>query len=164
MKMRPAEKRAIVKTEMFEPDIIVTNEGSEIALVAEVKTSLPDLRRSELQLKQFMAAMRCPVGLLITPENLRLYRDRYLPSPEDSIEVVGTFDVKNVLHFEGTGTKGADGVAFERLVQSWLEGLVTGSGLRELSTELRGAVQAHIVPAILQGSIRAGHPRSVLTA
>jgi hypothetical protein len=140
----------------FEPDIIVTGpEGSEIALVVEVKMNLRDLKTAEQQLKTFMAAMRTPIGLLVTPDRLLLYRDQYLPSSEESIAKVGEFDVRNLLKSAQAG----DELAFERLVQSWLEGLSTESGLRELSPELRGAVQRYIVPAISHGEIRAGHPR-----
>ena len=149
----------------FEPDIIVTGaESSEIALVAEVKTNLRDIETSKLELKKFMAAMRCPVGLLVTPERLWLFRDRYLSSSEDSITQVAEFDVKSVLNFEPARTGRADSLAFEQLVQSWLEGLATESGMRELPSELRPAAQLHIVPAISQGTVRAGHPRSSLIA
>jgi hypothetical protein len=149
----------------FEPDIIVTGaESSEIALVAEVKTNLRDIESSKLQLKKYMAAMRCPVGLLVTPDRLWLFRDRYLSSSEDSITEVAEFDVKRVLNFEPARTGRADSFAFEQLVQSWLEGLATESGLRELPSELRPAAQLHIVPAISQGTVRAGHPRSSLSA
>jgi hypothetical protein len=149
----------------FEPDIIVTGaESSEIALVAEVKTNLRDIEISKLQLKRFMAAMRCPVGLLVTPERLWLFRDRYLSSSEDSITQVAEFDVKSVLNFEQARAGRADELAFEQLVQSWLEGLATESGLRELPAELRRTAQLYIVPAISQGTIRAGHPRSSLSA
>ncbi len=149
----------------FEPDIIVEGaESSEIALVAEVKTNLRDIEDSKLQLKKFMAAMRCPVGLLVTPQRLWLFRDRYLSSSEDSIAQVAEFDVKGVLNFEQAQTGRADALAFEQLVQSWLEGLATESGLRELPSELGPAFQLHIVPAISQGTIRAGHPRPSLTA
>jgi hypothetical protein len=144
----------------FEPDIIVTGpEGLEIALVVAVKTDLRGLETSEQQLKKFMASMGSPVGILVTPERLRLYRDQYLSSlensGENSITKVSEFDVRSVFDSAQAGNK----VAFERLVQSWLEGLSTESGLRELPPELRVAAQRYIVPAISQGAIRAGHPR-----
>jgi hypothetical protein len=139
-------------------------ESSEIALVAEAKTNIRDIESSKLQLKKFMAAMRCPLGLLVTPERLWLFRDQYLSSSEDSIAQVAEFDVKNVLNFEQTRTGGGDALAFEQLVQSWLEGLATESGLRELPSELRSAAQLYIVPAVSQGTIRAGRPRLSLSA
>jgi hypothetical protein len=149
----------------FQPDIIVTGaESSEIALVAEAKTSIRDIESSKLQLKKFMAAMRCPLGLLVTPERLWLFRDQYLSSSEDSIKQVAEFDVKKVLNFELTRTGGGEALAFEQLVQSWLEGLATESGLRELPSELRSAAQLYIVPAVSQGTIRAARPRLSLSA
>ncbi|MBK7926270.1 MAG: hypothetical protein IPJ98_01910 [Bryobacterales bacterium] len=148
----------------FEPDIVVTGpEPSEIALVVEVKTSSRTIDDSERRLKSYMAAVRAPVGLLVTPERLRIYRDRYLPSLEDSIANVGEFDVKDILRFHATGNASADALAFERHVQSWLEALSTESGLRELSPEIKRAAQRYIVPALAQGSVRSGHPRSAIS-
>lgn len=149
----------------FEPDIIVTGpEPSEIALVAEVKTTSRSIDDSERQLKNYMAAVGSPVGLLVTPERLRIYRDQYLPSPGDSIVRVGDFNVKDLLRFEKIGNATADALGFERQVQSWLETLSTESGLDELTPELRRAAQMYIVPALTQGSVRSGHPRLPITA
>jgi hypothetical protein len=140
----------------FEPDIIVSGpDGLEIALVVEVKMSVRDLEVSEQQLKRFMAGMGCPVGLLVTPEQVLLYRDEYLSSSEDSITKVGEFDAKHILNFP----RAENALAFEGSVQSWLESMSTESGLRQLSPELRTAAQRYIVPAISQGTIRAAHPR-----
>lgn len=148
----------------FEPDIVVTGpESSEVALVVEVKTSSGNIGDSERQLKSYMAAVRSPVGLLVTPDRLRIYRDRYLPSLDDSIAKVGEFDVKDLLRFERSGNAAADGFAFERQVQSWLEALTTESGLGELSPEIRRAAWMYIVPALAQGSIRSGGPRSAIS-
>jgi hypothetical protein len=58
------------------------------------------METSKLQIKKFMAAMRCPVGLLVTPETLLLFSDRYLSSSEDSIAQVAEFDIKGVFNFE----------------------------------------------------------------
>ncbi len=149
----------------FEPDIIVAGpEGSEITLVVEAKTRLRDRQNAERQLKGFMAAMRCPVGLLVTPQRLWLYRDRYLESSEDSIAQVAEFNVENVLNFKQSADGYQDALALEGVVQSWLERLGTESGLRELPSDLRRAVELYIVPAVSQGTIRAGHPRSSLIA
>jgi hypothetical protein len=147
----------------FEPDIIVTGpDGSEVALVVEVKLSSRSLENSERQLKAYMASLRSPVGLLVTPERLRLYRDRYLPSVEDSITEVGEFDVNDILRFRPTQNTKADSLDFERNVQSWLEGLSTESGLSGLPPEFKRAAQMYIVPALTQGVVRSGHPRSLV--
>ena len=101
---------------------------------------------------------------LVTPQNLWLYSDQYLTSSEDSIRQVAAFDITNLLNFRPSGAGQRDALALEGVVQSWLEGLGTESGLRELPAELRRAVQLYIVPAISQGMIRAGHPRPSLSA
>jgi Uma2 family endonuclease len=143
-----------------EPDIIVTGpDASDVALIVEVKLSNQTLEDSERQLKAYMAALGSPVGLLVTPQRLQLYQDRYLPSLEDSIARVGDFDVNNILRFRSTQNVQADSFDFERSVQSWLEGLSTESGLKALSPELRRAAQRYIVPALAQGIVRSGHPR-----
>src|SRR5579871_4380360 len=104
----------------FEPDIVVTGpEASEVALVVEVKTSSRAIDDSERRLKSYMADVGSPVGLLVTPERILVYRDQYLPSLEDSIKKVGEFDVTDLLRFEVTGNAASDALAFERQVQSW---------------------------------------------
>ena len=133
-------------------------------MVVEVKTDLRDLDSSERQLKRFMSTMSCPVGLLVTPWILRLYHDQYTSLSEDSIAQVGEFGVGNILHFEPAGKGRQNEFDLERVVQSWLESLATESGLRELPADLRRAALFYIVPAISQGSVRAGHPREPLIA
>lgn len=130
-----------------------------MALVVEAELTNQTLEDSERQLKANMASLGSPVGLLITPQRLRLYRDRYLPLLEDSITKVGDFDLNNILRFRSTQNDRADSLDFERSVQAWLEGLSTESGLKGLSPELRRAAQEYIIPALAQGVVRSGHPR-----
>lgn len=149
----------------FEPDIIVTGpEPAEISLVAEVRTSLRSLKDSEQQLKRYMTAVSSPVGLIITPDHLRIYRDQYLSSLDNSVMKVAELNVKDVFKFAKSSNAAVDAVSFERQVQSWLETLSAESGLKQLSLEVRRAVQTHIIPALTHGSVRSGHPRLPITA
>lgn len=144
----------------FEPDIIVSEpEGFGITLVVKVRTSAEGIEELERQLKKYMVGMGSPVGMLVTPEHLWLYRDQYLSKSQDSVAKVGEFDVRNIFR----GVPSRDASAFEQQVQSWLEGLSSESGLRKLPPKLRAAAEFYIVPAILHGEIRAGHPRSSLS-
>lgn len=144
----------------FEPDIVALGtEIQEFVLVAEVKMTIRDLKFVERQLKQYMAAMRCPVGLLITPQRLRIYRDGYKGLPEESVELVGEFDVAKVFNFTTPESSPDAAPAFQAMVQEWLDRLTTESVLRALSAELRRAVEMYIAPALSQGVVRAGHPR-----
>jgi hypothetical protein len=166
LRIMPARdvRYATLELMAFRPDIIVTEaDGSSIVLVAEVKTRAQNLETSVRQLKRYMAGMGCPVGVLVVPGRLWLYRDRYSGLSEDSIELVGEFDLHNVAGLGPDASRRSE-IEFERSVQSWLEGLNTETGLRELDLELRRAVEWYIVPAISQGAVRAGHPRPALSA
>jgi hypothetical protein len=149
----------------FGPDIVVTSaDGSEVMLVAETKLHDKDVPNAEAQLKAYMTAMRSPVGLLVTPKRLRIYRDRYVTPPETSIELTGEFDVTHLFgSYSGQAGRNA-AFRFENDVQNWLESLKSEVTGEELSPELRRAAELNIVPAISQGILRAGHPRSVLSA
>jgi hypothetical protein len=143
----------------FGPDIIVTDpKGSDVALVVEAKTNLRDLESSERQLKRYMTGTLCPVGLIVTPQQLRLYRNQYVS--EESIELVGTFDVRDVLNYKRSGDGLYDAFEFEGFVQAWLEGLGSEAGLQGLPAELRRVAQWYISPAVSEGAVRAAHPRS----
>ena len=144
----------------FGPDIVVTErDGWEPALVVEAKMNLQDLEGTEQQLKMYMSATLCPVGLIVTPTQLRLYRNRFLSSSEDSIELVGAFDVHDVLHYRRAGDGHEDAFEFEGFVQAWLETLGSEAGLQGLPAELRRAVRWYIFPAVTQGVVQAAHPR-----
>ena len=138
----------------FEPDIVITGpEG--IMLVVEAKVSLQNLPRSEQELKQYMVRMRCPIGLLITPEHMWLYRDFYTVDSVRSVQQVGEFDVAKLWHQKPP----AQGVAFEAFVQQWLEDLVAEYPNRELPKELNEALEQYILPAVATGDMRAAHVR-----
>jgi hypothetical protein len=148
----------------FQPDIIVTDrDGSDLEMVVKATTAIPDFGIAEGQLKKYMASMKCSVGMLVSPERLWLYEDRYLDS-SDSITLVDSFDVSKVPDFARFRSERNSASLFEEKVQSWLEGLRTEAGLRELPPELRKAVRVYVDPAILNGSIRAAGPRSFQNA
>jgi hypothetical protein len=74
------------------PDIIVTGEDTpRIFLVAEAKLRSTIRKEDESQLKSYMLQMRCPVGLLVTPEIIEVFRDTYTAHSENSVERVGSF-------------------------------------------------------------------------
>lgn len=148
----------------FGPDIVVTErDGWEPALVVEAKVNAEDSKSTERQLKTYMFGTLCPVGLIVTPSQLRLYRNRYLSSPEDSVNLVGAFDLHDVLHYRPPADGRDETFEFERFVQSWLEGLSSETGLQELPAELRHAVRWYIFPAVTQGVVQAAHPRPRLS-
>ena len=77
----------------FIPDVVVTTDYSPatIALVAEAKGLTADLDEVGNQLKHYMLQMSCPVGIIFTPQVLRIYKDRFINRSEESIELIGEF-------------------------------------------------------------------------
>jgi hypothetical protein len=139
----------------FEPDIIVTENGHHrVNLVVDVKTSLPDLQQTELGLKKYMYLVQCPTGLLITPDRMWVYQDGYTSRSPESVELVGDFDLELV--WEDPPPK--QETRFETFVQRWLEDLPRQRA-EQLPKDLRSAVREYILPAVVQGEVRAAHPR-----
>src|SRR3989442_3526623 len=102
----------------FQPDILITTSDG-ITLVIEAKVTLPNLERTEEDLKQYMVRMQCPIGLLITPERMWLYRDSYTTRSPQSVQRVGEFNSKLLWQQPPP----SQAVPFERFVQQWLEDL-----------------------------------------
>jgi hypothetical protein len=147
----------------FEPDVIVTaSEGLGVLLVAEVKISLTDKSQAEEQLKRYMVGMRCPVGLLVTPERLWIYNDSYSVPGLASVECVGEFPLfgLRVLQLDADVFPRQPAFALEQAVQRWLEGLSTESERQKLPPALREALEEYVVPALNEGQVRAAGPRA----
>ena len=139
----------------FQPDILVTTPGAPaVSLVVEAKTSLPNLERTEQELKRYMILMQCPTGLLITPERMWLYRDFYTSLSPQSVRCIGEFNLKPLWD----QPLPANGTRFEAFVQHWLEDLANRS-TKSLPPDLRDAIQDYILPAVTTGDVRAAHPR-----
>ena len=137
----------------FQPDIIITTPDG-IILVIEAKVYVSNLERTEEDLKQYMFGMQCPVGLLITPERMWLYRDSYTTRSPQSVQRVGEFDPKPLWQQPPP----SQGAAFEMFVQQWLEDIGKLPG-RDLPNELREAIREYVLPAVTAGDVRAAHPR-----
>lgn len=137
----------------FQPDIIVT--GSDgVMLVVEVKVSVPNLEVTEEQLKRYMSGMQCPTGVLITPEHIWVYRDLYTARTPQSIQRIGEFDTKGLWQ----QSPPAEATLFEVFVQQWLERLAQEPA-QELPPNISGTFREYVVPAVMNGEVRAAHPR-----
>jgi hypothetical protein len=158
----------------FSPDIIVTGDDTpRILLVAEAKRYSAIRKEDESQLKSYMLHMRCPIGLLVTPDAIEVFRDTYTAHSESSVERVGSFpapkdwDIFRVPHHGSSGKDPSDanlGFRFEETVKSWLELLGSSPSpyLKELPEETREALTDYVVPALKQGVIRSSGPRESL--
>jgi hypothetical protein len=140
-------------------DIIVSSpDSTEVKLVVEAKVGAFDRQSAEKQLKNFMLQMHCPLGLLVSPQRLWVYVDRFTSDSEDSIEGLGEFDITGLVRFSSAAI--TDGIAFENAVQSWLENLSAGV-IRKLPTDpkLQEVINHYILPAVETGIVRAAGPR-----
>jgi hypothetical protein len=139
----------------FRPDILVTTpDEPRAALVVEATVQLSDLDRTEQQLKEYMVSMQCPVGLLVTPERIHLYRDLYTDRSPRSVQRIGEYDAAPLWAHRPP----EDPVRFEGFVQDWLERL-TDQPTRHLPRELGEALREYVLPALSQGEVRAAGPR-----
>jgi hypothetical protein len=121
-------------------------------LVVEAKTSLPDLTQTEEQLSHYMIGMRCPMGILTTPERMRVYRDLYTSPP--TIERIADFDTRGVWQQQ----RPQDAASFERFVHQWLERLAQ-MPTKDLPRNVAETFREYVVPAVIGGDVRAAHPR-----
>jgi hypothetical protein len=101
-----------------------------------------------------MVGMQCPIGVLITPEHMWIYRDSYTDRSPESVRRVGKYSLKSLWREPPP----AQGPQFETFVQHWLEDLAKAPE-RELPSDLRDALREYILPAIASGDMHAAHPR-----
>lgn len=139
----------------FQPDILITAPGGiGVTIAVEAKVVLTNLEGTEKDLKQYMVQMSCPIGLLITPERMLLYRDFYTSRSPQSVQRIGEFNVKPLWRQPPP----LAGAPFELFVQQWLEDLAK-QPTKELPKELRDVLREYILPAVTSGDVRAAHPR-----
>ncbi|SRR6266446_5312074 len=139
-------------------DIIVSSpDSTEVKLVVEAKLQIPNLQETEHQLKNFMLQLRCPLGLLMSPQRLWVYLDRFTSYSEDSVERLGEFNIEGLIKFRSPA---GDEVAFENAVQHWLEDISSSATRGQVKDpKLREVINHYILPAVETGIVRAAGPR-----
>jgi hypothetical protein len=116
-----------------------------------------------------MVQMGVPLGLVVAPKIMAVYRNKYTGISEKSIERIALFDIpeswpvfSRFLHLlpENINEKGPKiALAFEENVQSWLEHMPTSGFLQDLPPEAQAAFSNYILPALNEGIVGAAHPR-----
>jgi hypothetical protein len=143
-------------------DIIVSSpDSTEVNLVVEAKLRVANLPETERRLKIYMLQLRCPLGLLISPDRLWIYRDRFTSDSEESVEQLGEFGIAGLVPFQpvaAVADEKAAAAAFEDAVQNWLENL-PATDTRGLEANLRSVIDHYIVPAVENGVVGAAGPR-----
>lgn len=141
-----------------QPDFIVmARDTPEVVMVVEVKQLGLNLDEAERQLKTYMLHNHSPLGMLVTPESLRLYHDEYRGTREASIERIAEFSTPEVL---GASQWRKTGARLEEMVRRWLEGVVDNwwSNLPKIPS-IRRQLLEHLVPSLTEGRVMSGTVR-----
>ena len=134
------------------PDIVVTRPDSpEVLLVVEVEANVADQKSADAALKSYMVHMSCPVGMLVDPEQVRFYRNRYTDYGPQSVEMIGECPTGELLG----ALIPAD---LERTVEEWLDSLRAGDD-RSWPAAVSEAIESSVLPVVSSGVVRAGGPR-----
>jgi hypothetical protein len=139
----------------FGADVLVmARDVPDLLLVAEVKRDLGDVGAAETQLRRYMLARRCSVGLLVTPEHTRIYRDTFADFTEGSVQLVGEFSTAEVLNLD---TAPADETALREAVREWLDRMAASwpSALPRTDAA-RAPVVQYLVPEVADGRVSSG--------
>jgi len=142
----------------FIPDVIVTTDYSPgiIALVGEAKGATANLDEAALQLKEYMLRTGCPVGIIFTPQVIRIYKYQFLGRTEDPIKLVGDFPSGELL--ETRGPVAGPESAVESTLFGWLEELAHTGQVSVRDQRLKSAINEHILPAVSGGRVSIAHP------
>lgn len=146
-----------------EADVLIVDDAiSRPLVVFEAKLKVRDRGAAETQLKAYMQAARCPVGVLATPEKLWLYSDRLRTKSPDSVVLVGEYELASIPDRPSPSRRPDicdEGYAFEAALQDWIEKLATERYRLALPAPLRDALDEYVVPAFAAGQVRAAGPR-----
>ena len=136
--------------------MVTRPDSPEVLLVVEVKGNIADQKSTEAALKSYMVHMSCPVGMLVTREHVRFYRNRYTDYAPQTIEMIGECPTSELLGTLPRGT--VTELDLERRVEEWLESLRVGGDLSWPSA-VREAIESSVLPVVSGASVRAGGPR-----
>jgi hypothetical protein len=140
----------------FTPDVIVTApDSSSVTLVGEVKREGTNLDEASKPLRNYMLRMRCPVGIILTPRILRIYKDRFIGQTEASIEMIGDFPGKELLK---TRSANRSEHAIESALVQWLDELAHTGQVYVSDLKLKSAIDDYILPAVSGGVVSIAHP------
>lgn len=142
-------------------DIVVTSGATgRPELVVEVEAAKKFLEAATEHLKGYMARAGVPLGLVVAGDRLRLLQDTYRAQGAQSIAILVDFETGSIEALRPPLERGMDAaLEFEARVQSWLESLPEGSGLRGVPEPLQSLLQDYLVPLVETGAVSAAGPR-----
>lgn len=119
--------------------------------MVEIEANVAGQKNADVALKSYMVQMSCPVGMLVDPEQVRFYRNRYTDYGPESIEMIGECPTGDLLGALSPGD-------LERTVEGWLDSLRAGDD-RPWPSAVREAIESSVLPVVSGGVVRAGGPR-----
>lgn len=137
---------------MFRPDFIVRAiDRPEFRIAVEVKAGRFDVDQAASQLQQYMKAMACPLGLLVTPRETHIYEETYESTPNS----VREFAVTDTPSLIGTPGPVESGPELERAVWHWLETMTQHPGLPLHQRDDLIRVEDRLLPAMVDAEVTA---------
>jgi len=139
----------------FDADVIVlAREVPEVRLVAEVKRSIVNLADAEAALRRYMLDRKCSIGLLVTPDRTRIYRDTFADFTPDSVQLVGDYPTSDLLNVDHVPN---DDRALQQAVRAWLDQLAAAlPAALPKADAVRGPVVQYVVPEVADGRVSSG--------
>ncbi|KFA93053.1 hypothetical protein [Archangium violaceum] len=135
---------------VFSPDVIVrANDRPDVRLAVEVTVGQVDLDKAARQLRDYMSAVACPLGLLVTPRKTHVYQETWSDNP-DSIRELAVVETPVLI-----GTRGIseNEVELEGAVRRWLETMVRHPGLPRHRVGEMARVEDHLLPAMVDAEV-----------
>ncbi|HYO58046.1 hypothetical protein [Archangium sp.] len=141
---------------VFSPDVIVrANDRPDVRLAVEVKVGQVDLDEVARQLRDYMSAVACPLGLLVTPRQTHVYQETY----SDTSDSIREFAVVETPVLIGARGIGENALELERAVRRWLETMVRHPGVPLHRAGEVARVEDHLLPAMVDAEVTVTGPR-----
>lgn len=135
------------------PDIVVGKpESSEVLLAVEVNNNTAAWASAD-GLKEYMVRQRCPGGMLVTPETILFFTNRYTDFRPTSIEETGKCVRSEVLDRAGSGTRRQTESDLVEQVVLWLD-TVAAAPRHSWPPCARESIDTLVLPAVLNGVVR----------
>ena len=135
---------------VFSPDVIVrANDRPDVRLAIEVKVGQVDLSEAARQLRAYMSAVACPLGLLVTPRETHVYQETWSDGP-DSIRELAVVETPVLI---GTRGLSEDERELEGAVRQWLETMVRHPGVPQHHAGDMARLEDHLLPAMVDAEV-----------
>lgn len=141
---------------VFRPDVIVQGvDRPQLRLAVEIRRNEVHMEEASRRLRHYMHEEACPLGLLVTPEWTRFYRETYSDAP-DSIRELAVVETSRLLHVSRTIVDDSD---LERTVLKWLKTMLRQSGSASHRKQPVSWVEEQLLPALVDAEVMVAGPR-----